>query len=131
MPITAHIEKSTTLVGVVSGLAGGGLATFPQLVGPLIGLCNARHSRAVGLLDLALVPGLLWGRPRWPWLAARASVNLPLAVFALRQARGTNRVNNACVFAVAMTLATFDDVRSLRIMRRDWVRGQGPGKVGR
>jgi hypothetical protein len=30
-------------------------------------------------MDLALVPGLMRGRPRWPWMLARAAANLPIA----------------------------------------------------
>ncbi|MET3803213.1 hypothetical protein ABIB25_000197 [Nakamurella sp. UYEF19] len=114
---TERTENTTVPVGVISGLAGGALAAFPRSVGPLIGLRNPLHCRVIGLLDLALVPGLLWGRPRGPWLMARAAVNLPMAAFALSQARGTHSVRNARIFLAAMALATIDDVRSLRAIR--------------
>ena len=35
--------------------------------------------RAIGLSDLVLVPGLLRGRPRWPWLIGRAAMNVAVA----------------------------------------------------
>ena len=35
--------------------------------------------RAIGLSDLVLVPGLLRGKPRWPWLIGRAAMNLAVA----------------------------------------------------
>ncbi|MEO7449172.1 MAG: hypothetical protein ABI336_12940 [Humibacillus sp.] len=41
-------------------------------------------ARVIGALDLALVPGLLGGRPRWPWLAARAAANVLTATTLLR-----------------------------------------------
>ena len=37
--------------------------------------------RALGVSDLVLVPGLLWGRPRWPWMVGRAALNLAQAAY--------------------------------------------------
>ena len=37
--------------------------------------------RLVGLADLALVPGLLRGEPRWPWMFGRAALNLGQAAY--------------------------------------------------
>ena len=119
MATTAGATRSTMPVAIISGVAGGALALFPLTVGPLIGLSDPRQCRVIGLLDLALVPGLVHGRPRWPWLGARAFLNLPMAAFALRQGHRSGRLKNAGVFAAVMTLATIDDIRSLRAMLRN------------
>ena len=39
--------------------------------------------RVIGVSDLVLVPGLLRGSPRWPWMTARAAFNLGDAVYLL------------------------------------------------
>ena len=48
------------------------------------GLRDARTARLVGLVDVALSPGLLAGSPRWPWLAARTAANVATAVVSAR-----------------------------------------------
>ena len=47
--------------------------------------------RLLGAADLVLVPGLLAGRPRWPWMAARAALNLAQAGWLAGAAAGDGR----------------------------------------
>ena len=37
--------------------------------------------RGIGASDLVLVPGLLRGSPRWPWMLGRAALNLGLVAY--------------------------------------------------
>ena len=37
--------------------------------------------RAIGVSDLLLVPGLLRGEPRWPWMIGRAALNVMVAAY--------------------------------------------------
>ena len=73
-------EDAALAAGRTAGLStlviGAALLVAPGRVGPLGGITDARNARAVGLVDLALSPGLLGGTPRWPWLAARTVANV-------------------------------------------------------
>jgi hypothetical protein len=95
-----------------TAVAGTALLVTPARLGPVIGLAGARDAQLVGVLDLALVPGLLLGRPRWPWLAARAVSNVATAGFVLWRASDDRSRRNARVFSAALTLATVTDVRA-------------------
>jgi hypothetical protein len=72
----------------------------------------------VGCLDLALVPGLIFGRPQWPWLASRAVSNVATSVFVLRRAADAIPRRNARIFSAALAVATVTDVRAARTLRR-------------
>jgi deazaflavin-dependent oxidoreductase (nitroreductase family) len=73
-------------VGVGSLVIGGALLRWPR-VGRVAGL-DARATRLIAFGDLAVGPGLIWGRPRRPWLFARAVVNVGIAgLLLLRRSR--------------------------------------------
>lgn len=72
------VERLADVVGVVTLGMGVGLTTAPEKVGGALGL-DRGFARSIGIIDLVLAPGLLLGRPRWPWMAARAGLNLVLA----------------------------------------------------
>jgi hypothetical protein len=78
-PLIHHLP---TAVGCVTLAAGVALVAAPARVGGVFGLtgCDA-ELRAVGAADLVLVPGLLMGRPRWPWMGSRAALNLAQAAY--------------------------------------------------
>lgn len=106
-----------TTAGVVTAVAGSALLCAPDRLGPLIGLTERRDAQLVGALDLALSPGLMFGKPQWPWLAARAASNVATAAFALRRARTDTSVRNARVFSALLAVATVADVHALRTSR--------------
>ena len=67
-------------VAVVTTGVGIALLVAPRPLAVAAGVGDRpTFARAVGAMDLALVPGLLRGRPRWPWMLARAAANLPIA----------------------------------------------------
>ena len=74
--------------------------------------------RAIGIADLALVPGLLIGRPRWPWVAARAGLNLMIAAYLIgsRPHGGTPRPLAASAALIAVTIR---DVRITATLRAE------------
>ncbi len=75
-------ERLPPLVGVITLAAGAFLAAAPQLTTKPLGLEGQETPmRLVGLADLALVPGLLRGEPRWPWMFGRAALNLGQAAY--------------------------------------------------
>jgi F420H(2)-dependent quinone reductase len=82
------MDQSTALarsrqVGVLTLGIGAALLARPRLAS-VAGL-DERDTRAVALLDLAVAPGLIWGRPRRPWMFARAGANVGIAAILLRR----------------------------------------------
>jgi hypothetical protein len=81
-------EDAALDAGRTAGLAtlviGAALVVAPRRVGPLGGIRDPRTARAIGIVDLALSPGLLAGTPRWPWLAARTVANVATATVVAR-----------------------------------------------
>ena len=77
-------ERMPVFVGVVTLAAGTALAISPRLLTGRLGLDGQDLAvRAIGVSDLVLVPGLLLGRPRWPWMIGRAALNLAIAAYLL------------------------------------------------
>ena len=100
-------ERAAVRVGVITTVIGGALTAAPALTSP-------QAARVVGLADLALVPGLLRGRPRWPWLAARAGLNLAIGGYAVVTPRRNRR---AFVAVAALAAATLSDLVALSALR--------------
>ncbi|MDA3629530.1 hypothetical protein OU415_29165 [Saccharopolyspora sp. WRP15-2] len=73
-----EVERLADVVGVVTLGMGVGLTAAPGPAGKALGL-DPKFAKRIGIIDLALAPGLLLGRPRWPWMAVRAGLNLVLA----------------------------------------------------
>lgn len=96
-------------VGVATTVIGGALALAPGRVGPLAGLTEARATRLIGLADLALVPGLLAGRPRWPWMAARAGLNVAIAAYAIGLSGRDDAAGRARAGGIALLAITAAD----------------------
>lgn len=73
-------EHLANVVGAVTLAIGAGLTAAPQPVAKALGYGDhVGFARTIGIIDLALTPGLLRGRPRWPWMAGRAALNLVIA----------------------------------------------------
>jgi hypothetical protein len=74
------VERAPAVIGCVTLAAGAALLVAPSLLTRPLGLDGHDAAvRAIGVSDLILVPGLLRGRPRWPWMLGRASANAVLA----------------------------------------------------
>ena len=85
--IARTVERTPVFVGCVTTLAGTALVAVPGRVCDTLGLDGqTRAIRAIGFSDLVLVPGLLRGRPRWPWMLARAVLNVAQAGYLHRVA---------------------------------------------
>lgn len=114
--------RAATTVGAGTLVIGGALLAFPDRMGPALGLTGRREAQIVGALDLVLVPGLLVGTPRWPWLAARAALNSAMAGYALTRPRGGGRrAGRARALALALVVATVADGTAAAATR-----GRGP-----
>ncbi|HEY2203847.1 MAG TPA: hypothetical protein VGH99_05140 [Pseudonocardia sp.] len=74
------VARVPRLVAAVTLVGGVGLTVAPRRAAAVMGIGDQPDAaRAIGVMDLALVPGLLRGRPVWPWMVARALFNLPVA----------------------------------------------------
>ena len=100
-------RQTATIAGLVTAPTGVALLAAPGLAGAT-GL-TAGQSRAIGAVDLAPAIGLLTGRPRWPWAAARAAANVGTAVVVARTGTPSGRA-----LAGALTVLTCLDGAAAR-----------------
>jgi hypothetical protein len=77
---------------------------------------HPRLSRTIGVADVALGPGLLRGRPRWPWMGARAGLNLLIAgQYWAESRRGASpRARTGAAMMVALAVADSTVALALR-----------------
>ena len=84
-------------------VAGAALTLFPERCGKPMGMeDHPEVLRTIGISDLVTAPGLLVGRPRWPWMVARATLNVGLvsAAVGFREQLGDrNALIGAATFA--------------------------------
>jgi hypothetical protein len=98
------IQRMPVFVGAVTLATGAALVAAPRvLTGPL-GLDGQDAAvRAIGAADLVLVPGLLRGRPRWPWMVSRAALNLAMAAYLLGAAPQSEIAKRGAATLCALT----------------------------
>jgi hypothetical protein len=76
------LTRAPQVVGTITFAVGAALTARPQLAtGPLGLEGQERAIRAIGLSDLVVAAGLLRSRPAWPWMTARAALNLVLIAY--------------------------------------------------
>lgn len=98
------MERMPLLVGYVTLAAGAALVAAPRLATGPLGLDGQDAAvRAIGLADLVLVPGLLRGRPRWPWMVGRAALNLAQAAYLHGAAPQSGKARAGAAALVALT----------------------------
>jgi len=119
-------KRTATTVGVATTVIGGGLTWAPETVARALGVRRPGPVRIIGLADLALAPGLIAGRPRWPWMAARAALNVVIAAYLLDDARQTSnsRPRSAALALAAITVADCATARRLHAGERRPGRGR-------
>jgi deazaflavin-dependent oxidoreductase (nitroreductase family) len=100
-------------VGIGSLAIGVALLLWPRRIGRLAGL-GVGETRLIAFGDLAAGPGLIWGRPRRPWLFARAAANLGIVGLLLRRRSRPGRA-----IAVALGAATGADLRMAAVLGDD------------
>jgi F420H(2)-dependent quinone reductase len=78
-------------VGIGSLAVGVSMLLMPRRMGRPVDL-DAREVRLMALADLTVGAGLTWGRPRRPWLFARAAANVGIVGALLRRRTWLGRV---------------------------------------
>lgn len=111
------LTRVPEFIAVVTLGAGAALTVAPGTVGPAAGFGNRKSvAVSIGLMDLALVPGLLRGKPRWPWMLARAAFNVPAAGALRAEARrpAGNPMARPGMYAM-LALTTMDTIVALAL----------------
>jgi hypothetical protein len=104
-------SRFAALVGCGSGAIGAVALLAPKRVNKLLGMSDDVAMRAIGVADLALVPGLIGGRQRWRWMAARAGLNLAIVGVFLRSRSGASSPSRPLAAAVGLAIVTVGDLR--------------------
>jgi hypothetical protein len=120
----AAAQRSATRVGILTLPLGLVLVAVPTPVSRFLRVGEHPVAlRTIGVLDLALVPGLLLDSGRWQWLAARAGLNVGIAAYCLRLVRRREPAPGAVVAMAAMLLATVADTQAVVALHRSrpWV----------
>jgi hypothetical protein len=113
------LERMPQAVGAITFAAGAALVAAPGATTRALQLEGEEAAlRLVGAADLALVPGLLLGRPRWPWMAARAALNLAQAGWLAGAARRSGAPALARGSAAALAALTLVDAPAAVALRR-------------
>jgi F420H(2)-dependent quinone reductase len=106
-------QQRSRQVGIGSLTIGVALLVWPERLGRLADL-DARKARLIAYGDIAVAPGLIWGRSRRPWMLARGGVNLGIAALLLRQRAPRARAGVAALF-----LLTAADLQVAAALRQD------------
>jgi hypothetical protein len=111
------IQRMPVFVGSVTLATGAALVAAPRLLTGPLGLAGQDAAvRAIGAADLVLVPGLLRGRPRWPWMVSRAALNLATAAYLLGAAPRSGLAKGGAATLLALTVV--DGTTGLRLRTR-------------
>lgn len=111
-------EQAAKRVGMITLPLRLALVTVPVRAGRFLRVGEHPTAlRLIGLLDLALVPGLLFDAGRWQWLTARAGLNLGIAAYCLRVVR-REQAPGAAVAVAAMLAATAADTQAILVLHR-------------
>ena len=103
------VERLANAVGLVTLGFGVALTVAPRRSREVLGMGVALPARAVGVADLVIGSALLFGRPRWPWMASRAALNAVLAESYRSEASKPDRSPRAHSGALAMSALTVVD----------------------
>jgi hypothetical protein len=118
------------VAGWATLVIGTAFVVAPRRASPLLGLeGNEAAVRVIGVSDLVLVPGLLRGAPRWPWMAARAAFNLADAVYLQRVASRASSPAKARAGAAVMAALTAIDGATAYQLRRGELSASRRGAV--
>lgn len=103
------------MVGLATLPIGGTLVFVPHVIAQALSLRHLLLVRIIGLADLALVPGLIAGRPRWPWMASRAVLNVAIAIYLLDESRRSSNRRSRFVALLLGVVTVADGATTRRL----------------
>lgn len=109
-------KRAAISVGAITTLIGGALAAAPEKTAGAVRLGDPTGLRVIGLADLSLVPGLLRGNPRWPWMTARGVLNVAIMGFLLKRPKDADTPKRYAIVAALCGL-TVQDLRVAAALR--------------
>lgn len=115
-PTPTQARRAAVGVGVLTTFIGGALAIDPERSARAVRLRDTTGLRAIGIADLALVPGLVAGRPRWPWMLGRGALNVAIIAFMLRRPADADTPKRR-LLAAALGTVTVQDLRVAAVLR--------------
>lgn len=111
-------ERMAEFAGWATLAAGAALLVAPRRTTGPLGLDGQEAAvRVIGVSDLVLVPGLLRGNPRWPWMAARAAFNVGDTAYLVWAARRSSSPAKVWAGAAVMAALTVIDGSTARALR--------------
>jgi hypothetical protein len=112
-------EQMAVFAGYATLAIGAALLVAPRRTTGPLGLDGQEAAfRAIGVSDLVLVPGLLRGTPRWPWMTARAAFNVGDTAYLLWAARRSSSPMKVRAGAAVMAALTVIDGTTALQLRR-------------
>lgn len=112
-------HRTATQVGLITAVAGALLLAAPGPVGRRSWIEDPAQARILGAVDAVIAAGLLAGRPRAPWMAARVVANLGTAALFGRIARSGPPTIGPALVAGALLGVSVIDVGVARSLHRD------------
>lgn len=112
-------QRMAELAGWATLVAGAALLIAPRRTTGPLGLEGQETAiRLIGVSDLVLVPGLLRGTPRWPWMTARAAFNVgDTAYLAWAARRSSSPAKVWAGAAVMAALVVIDGTTAVQLRR--------------
>ena len=114
------LSQMPTLIGYVTAVLGATLVVAPRVAtGPLALSGQERAVRLIGVSDLVLVPGLVRGEPRWPFMIGRAAASLGISAYLLGVAGASSSPGRARRGArVMLAVSAMDGLIGLALRNR-------------
>ncbi len=107
-----------TVVGMNTAVVGRAVVASPGTAARLLDAeGHGGAIRAAGLVELALAPALVWGRPRWVWAAARTALTLGFAAATATHVRRERSGRTTAAMVGMLVLAGVDGFIAARLKR--------------
>jgi hypothetical protein len=112
-------DRMAEMTGWATLAAGAALLIAPRKTTGPLGLDGQETAiRMIGVSDLVLVPGLLRGSPRWPWMAARTAFDVGDIAYLLWAARRSSSPAKVWAGVAVMAALTVIDGATARTLKQ-------------
>ncbi|CAB4934484.1 unannotated protein [freshwater metagenome] len=114
----ADPDRMAVAVGAGTAVIGTALLVAPEAVGRRSWIERPAEARILGLVDVVVAAGLLSGRARARWMAARAVATVGTAAFFAGIARRGPATAGPAVLAATLATVAIADVAAVRELAR-------------